>query len=214
MDTSQLTETALFKGMSPVEIDACLKNLNAQAKKYKRGSIILHAGDHTSRMGLVISGSVTIESNDIWGNLTVLSHAGAGQFFAETYAMLPDEVMLVDVRANEDCEILFLSISGMLENPVLTRRLLMITARKNLLLSGRSFHTAPKSARSRILAYLHTVSLQKGSAAFDIPFSRQQMADYLNVERTALSKELSKMQRDGLIRFRGHDFEVLYKDID
>ncbi|MBQ9815788.1 MAG: Crp/Fnr family transcriptional regulator [Lachnospiraceae bacterium] len=209
MDTSQLTETALFKGMSPVEIDACLKNLNAQAKKYKRGSIILHAGDHTSRMGLVISGSVTIESNDIWGNLTVLSHAGAGQFFAETYAMLPDEVMLVDVRANEDCEILFLSISGMLENPVLTRRLLMITARKNLLLSGRSFHTAPKSARSRILAYLHTVSLQKGSAAFDIPFSRQQMADYLNLERTALSKELGRMRRDGIIECRKNHFVLL-----
>lgn len=209
MDTSQLTETALFKEMSPVEIDACLKDLNAQAKKYKRGSIILHAGDHTSRMGLVMSGSVTIESNDIWGNLTILSHAGAGQFFAETYAMLPDEVMLVDVRANEDCEILFLSISGMLENPVLTRRLLLITARKNLLLSGRSFHTAPKSARSRILAYLHTVSLQKGSSAFDIPFSRQQMADYLNLERTALSKELGRMRRDGIIECRKNHFVLL-----
>ena len=91
----------------------------------------------------------------------------------------------------------------------LFRNLLTISARKNLALSGRSFHTAPKTARGRIMAYLNTVSLQTHSRAFAIPFDRQQMADYLNLDRTALSKELGKMRNEGLIAFRKNRFEIL-----
>ena len=85
----------------------------------------------------------------------------------------------------------------------------MISARKNLMLSGRSFHTAPKTIRGRVLSYLNSVSLQKHSNEFDIPFDRQQLADYLNLERSALSKELGKMQRDGLIKTKKNHFVIL-----
>lgn len=150
---------------------------------------------------------VTVESNDLWGNRTILSLVGEGGFFAETYALLKNEVMLVDAVASEDNEILFLQ-TGLLNTlnaakhiwlPKLTSNLLTISAHKNLTLSGRSFHTAPKSARGRIMAYLNTVALQKRSSEFDIPFDRQQMADYLNLDRSALSKELGKMRREGII---------------
>ena len=77
---------------------------------------------------------------------------------------------------------------------------------KNLHLSSRSFHTAPKTIRGRVMAYLNTVSLQEKSTEFDIPFDRQQLADYLNVERTALSKELGKMQNGGLIKTKKSHF--------
>ena len=119
----------------------CIKALKEAQKTYKKDYLILHAGDVTKRMGLVLNGSVTVESNDIWGNCTILSHVGKGQFFAETYALLPDEVMLVDVRANEDCRILFLNVDG-LNNDMssgwknkLIRNLLMISLQKNLALS-------------------------------------------------------------------------------
>ena len=178
-----LGKTALFRSMTEEEIHLCLKELRSQEKKIKKGTVIMHAGSLTDRMGLVLSGSVTIESNDVWGNCTILSHVGSGQFFAETYALLPDEVMLVDVRANEDCNILFVTVGGLFKSGIssiwkdkLTRNLLMISAHKNLTLSGRSFHTAPKSARGRILSYLNTVSLQKHTNEFDIPFDRQQLA--------------------------------------
>ena len=142
---------------------------------------------------MVLEGSVTIESNDIWGNRTILSYVGKGQFFAETYALLKNEPLLVDVTANEDCEILFLRVDKMEQlnhsaEPWALKylvNLLTISAHKNLTLSGRSFHTAPKSARGRVMAYLNSVSLQKHSREFDIPFDRQQLADYLNLERTA-----------------------------
>jgi CRP-like cAMP-binding protein len=150
----------------------------------------------------------------MWGNRTILNLVGKGQFFAESYALLPDVPMLVDVCAAEDCSIIFLSMKSLanLSDTVRARlltNLLTITTRKNLHLSNRSFHTAPRQVRGRIMAYLNTVSVQKHSREFDIPFDRQQLADYLNVERSVLSNELSKMQRDGLIRCRKNHFEII-----
>ena len=209
-----LQRSMLFRGLTGNEISAALAFLQAEERQYKKGAGILHAGLTTERMGLVLEGSVTIENNDMWGNRTILSHIGKGQFFAETYAYLPDEPMLVDVTANENCRILFLRIgslwgaSDMSASWLMTfvSNLLRISAHKNLTLSGRSFHTAPKTIRGRVMSYLNTVSLQKGSHEFDIPFDRQQLADYLNLDRSALSKELGKMRRDGLITVRKNHF--------
>lgn len=216
LEITVLKKTNLFIGMSEEEIRLCLTELRATEKKYRSGERILLSGSRTERMGLVLSGSVTIEQNDTWGNCTILSHVGTGQIFAETYALLPDEIMLVDVRANEDCRILFICVGGLLtgrSSPAwkdrLIRNLLLISAHKNLTLSGRSFHTAPKSARGRILSYLSAVSIQKQSSEFEIPFNRQQLADYLNLERTSLSKELGRMQRDGMIEYRKNHFRLL-----
>ena len=215
-----LQKSILFRGLSEAEISDALDFFQAEERKYRKGAGILHAGMLTDRMGLVLEGSVTIENNDIWGNRTILSNVGKGQFFAETYAYLPEEPMLVDVVANENCRILFLRI-GSLQRPSLSTapwvmtflsNLLRISAHKNLALSGRSFHTAPKTIRGRVMSYLNTVSLQKGSHEFDIPFDRQQLADYLNLERSALSKELGKMVRDGLIAVRKNHFIVYRPD--
>lgn len=214
MNSEILQRSMLFQGLSEKEISAALNFLQAEEKKYRKGTIILHAGTLTDRMGLILEGSVTIENNDMWGNRTILSLAGKGQFFAETYAYLPDEPMLVDVAANETCRVLFLRVGSLHRSfpfedswvmPFISN-LLSISAYKNLVLSGRSFHTAPKTIRGRVMSYLNTVSLQKGSHEFDIPFDRQQLADYLNLERSALSKELGKMQRDGLITVRKYHF--------
>ena len=209
-------DNRLFKGMSEKERASCLSALHAQERSYKKGSMILQAGDSTSRMGMVLTGSVTVESNDIWGNRTILSHVGKGGYFAETYALLPEERMMVDVRANEDSCILFLDIGGALNKvsfeswkEKLLKNILIISSHKNLILSGRSFHTAPKSCRGRLLSYLNTVALQEGSAEFTIPFNRQQLADYLNLERTNMSKELSRMKRDGMIECRKSHFKLI-----
>lgn len=216
MNDDLLKKSILFKGMTDNERDECLKRLNAHRKSYKKGDFILNAGDLTYQMGMVLSGSVTIESNDMWGNRTILSYIGIGQFFAESYALLGEEVLLVDVMANENCQILFIHLGNLISNiqnaswsQKIYRNLLLISSHKNLTLSGRSFHTASKSARGRILAYLNTVSLQKNATEFDIPFDRQQLADYLNLERTNMSKELTRMQRDGIIECKKSHFKLL-----
>ena len=216
MDAQQLQKTMLFRGMTDSEIAEALQVLEAHEKHYKKGETLLIAGTITERMGLVLQGSVTIESNDAWGNRTIISHVGNGQVFAETYALLENEPMLVDVIASEDCRVLFLrsgriqSLNSSLEPWALKyiSNLLTISMHKNLILSGRSFHTAPKTIRGRVMAYLNSVSLQRQSREFDIPFDRQQLADYLNLERSALSKELGKMQREGLISCRKNHFII------
>lgn len=214
MDVIQ--QVALFRGMDEAELAAALSALSAKEKTYEKDETILYAGNISEHMGLVLEGSVTIESNDVWGNRTILSHIEKGGTFAETYALLEDEPMLVDVIANEKSKILFLRIGSLnlLQQDIspwrvkLIGNLLRISSQKNLHLSGRSFHTAPKSIRDRVMAYLNSVSLQKNKIDFDIPFDRQQLADYLNVERSALSRELSNMQQDGLIIVRRNHFEI------
>jgi len=216
MNMDILKQNMLFHGLDDSEVKEALAHLSAGTKAYQKRDLVLAAGDVTDRMGLVLEGSVTIESNDFWGNRTVLSNVGKGQFFAETYAFLKEEVLLVDVTANERCEILFLKVGGLPQHEIsatswgckLICNLLTISSRKNLMLSRRSFHIAPKSLRARVIAYLNSFALRSHSTEFDIPFDRQQLADYLNVDRTALSKELGRMQADGLITYRRNHFSI------
>ena len=217
MNYEALQNNRLFLDMNTLEINTALYILNARYQTFEKGEIILHAGGQTDCVCLVISGSVTIENNDMWGNRTILNIVDSDDFFAETYAILKDETMMVDAVANEQCAIMFLRIGGLFGSGFegqpwsnkLVRNLLMISANKNLILSGRSFHISPKTARGRIMAYLNSVSLKKHSKVFDIPFDRQQMSDYLNLERTALSKELSRMKREKIIDFKKNHFEIL-----
>lgn len=217
MKENILAGTQIFGGMSEKEISTAMEKLSSVEKKYRKGSRILHAGSTTDSIGLVLEGSVTIENNDIWGNRTILSHVGSGQFFAETYGFLGNIPLLVDVVANETCRILFLRVATLRTRIAkvepwmmkLTMNLLMITTQKNLMLSGRSFQTSPRTIRGRVMAYLNSIAIQKNQSEFDIPFDRQQMADYLNVERTALSKELGKMKKDGLIDYHRRRFILL-----
>ncbi|MGI6055493.1 MAG: Crp/Fnr family transcriptional regulator [Bilifractor sp.] len=216
IDKARLSKTLFFRNLTGEEIDAALRKLRVSDLRYKKGAFILLAGNTTKQMGMVLEGSVTIESNDMWGNRTILSHVGPGQLFAETYALLNEEPLLVDVVANENSRILFLNIHDLKKtaadaNPwalKLLTNLLTVTAHKNLVLSDRSFHTAAKTIRGKVLSYLNSVALKKGSRSFDIPFDRQQLADYLNVDRTALSKELGKMKNEGLISFEKNNFEI------
>ena len=217
MDIEFLKNSMIFRGMSDDDVADSLRFLEANEQNFRKGATILHAGDITDRLGLVLQGSVTIESDDVWGNRTILSNADIGEIFAETYALLDGEPMLVNVVANEDCRILFLRIGSLkrLQNNMeqwtmrLVTNLLIITTHKNLVLSSRSFHTAPKTVRGRVMAYLNSVSMQKHAREFNIPFDRQQLADYLNLDRTALSKELGKMKKDGLIDYYRNAFKIM-----
>jgi len=207
MKGTLLTNTALFRGTSPLEAEAMLNCLGAMERGYAKGEQIYHSGDYVTDLGMVLSGSILIQTDDLWGNTTVLDKIGPGQIFAETYACVPGEPLMVDVVAAEESQILFLNVDRVLQvcphtcahHSKLIRNLLLLSAQKNLNLSRKIFHTASKTIRGRMLSYLSYQARRSGSPSFTIPFNRQQLADYLNVERSALSNELSKMQRDGLL---------------
>lgn len=217
MNFSFLSRTALFNGSSEEELREMLNCLGADCQKLPKGAVIYRAGDFTRAIGLVLAGSVHIENDDVWGNKSILDRAGPGQVFAESYACVPGEALMVSVVTAEDSEILFLDVSRLLQTCPgacthhlrLIRNLLTIAAQKNLTLSRRIFHTSSKSIRGRLLSYLSEQALRADKNEFEIPFNRQQLADYLSVDRSALSNELGKMQRDGLLtvkksRFRLH----------
>lgn len=212
-----LTETPLFRGITAQELEDMLACLGTDVRSYEKGQMIYRTGDVITSLGVVLSGSVLIENDDIWGNTTVLDRVVPGQIFAETYACTPDEPLMVNVVAAEPAQILFLNVGRVLHacsnacghHTALIHNLLTLSAQKNLNLSRKIFHTSPKTIRGRLLSYLSYQSMRSGSSTFTIPFNRQQLADYLNVDRSALSNELSKMQRDGLIQVERNHFTLL-----
>ncbi len=216
MNAVFLSQTALFAGNSPNEIESTLSCLGCQKKHYKKGSIICSAGSCMDAFGMVLTGQVSIEYHDFWGNRTVMAVVGQGQIFGETYACMPQEPLMVDVVAHTEAQVLWLKVQRMLHicdhhcpiHSQLIERLLMILARKNLNLSHKISHTTPKSIRGRLLSYLSHQATQHGNNQFSIPFDRQQLADYLNVDRSALSNELSKMQREGLLNYHKNQFTL------
>lgn len=207
MNEQFLTQTRLFHNIAPADLRPMLECLGAEQKRFEKSAVIYRAGDIVRAIGLVLSGRVQVENDDFWGNKSVLASIGVGETFAETYAFLPQEPMLVNVVAAEACDVLFLNAEQVIQtcpdacpyHSMLVRNLLMVSAQKNLELSRRSFHTAPKTIRGRVLSYLSFQAAHCGSQAFSIPFNRQQLADYLSVDRSALSNELGKMQREGLL---------------
>ncbi|MBC8536514.1 Crp/Fnr family transcriptional regulator [Feifania hominis] len=217
MDTLFLSKTALFRGAAADELPQILACLGAVSRTYGKAQTIYRAGELVTSLGLVLTGRVQIEADDLWGNRSVLDSLGPGAVFAETYACIPGERLMVNVVAAQPAEILFLQAARILEGGgedcahrgLLIRNLFAISAQKNLSLSRRIFHTSSKSIRGRLLSYLSAQAARQGSREFTIPFNRQQLADYLSVERSALSHELGKMARDGLLRTEKNHF-ILY----
>ena len=176
---------------------------------------VFHEGDLVHEIGIVLEGSVLIENNDLWGNKSILSRVEKGQVFAESYAF-HEVPLMVDAIADEDSLILFLDVQRLMEEQnaqatwycKMLKNLLLISTKKNRNLSNRIFCTTSKTVRGRLAAFFSEQATKAGSNTFDIPFNRQQMADYLNLDRSALSKELGKMREEGLLTFHKNHFSI------
>lgn len=206
----------LFDGIKEDDRSEMLKCLNAKKKQYKKGSTVLGRGGRTSEMGMVLEGSVHMVKDDFWGNRSILGQASPGQMFGEVYACLPWQELEVDVIAAEDTEVLFLDVGRILTvcssacsfHTRLIRNLLMILAEKNLMLTHKMEHMAQKSTRDKVLSYLSMEAEKQGGPEFAIPFNRQQLADYLSVDRSAMSRELSRMKAEGLLDYHRNRFRL------
>ena len=185
MENSAYLALPLFAGLAAGDIPAALAALDALCRPFAKGETLLEAGQRGAPMGVVLAGRVLIEHLDLWGNCTLLGRAAEGELFAETYAFLPDQPMLVSVVAAERGEALFLDPAKLMAPGCepwrwqMMQNLLHILAGKNLNLARRSLYTAPKTIRERVTAYFSTLALQKGSLEFELPFDRQQLADLL-----------------------------------
>ena len=217
MDFDILSDIPLFRGCTRSETEAILGFLNYTTRCYEKGAFVYSTESVATHMGIVLSGNVQVEHTDAWGNRTILNIVEGGGMLADVFAFLPDQPLLVNAIAHTDCEVLFLDVPKLLcmePTPLdqvrnrLIRNLLALGAQHRLHLLNRAFHTAPKTIRGRVISYLSEQADRQGGSRVTIPYDRQQLADYLGLDRSALSKELGKMKKDGLLDYHKNIFEL------
>ena len=210
-----LLSCPLFRGIRAEELGTMLDCLGAVSVRYRKGQTIWQEGRAVHQVGVICSGRVLILREDFWGDRSIQGQAGPGDLFGEAYAC-GDEPLGVTVQAAEDSQILFLDTERVLGTcssacPFhlrLVRDLVDVLAAKDRMLSRKIDHLSQRGIRRKVLSYLSWQARQAGDSRFTIPFDRQGMADYLSVDRSALSQELSRMKREGLLDFYKNQFQL------
>lgn len=211
-----LKKTSLFRGTTEAELPTLLDCLMPSVRDYAKNELILRQGEDISAVGMVLSGRAQVIEEDFWGDRSILADAWPGDLFAEAYAFLPGELLRVSVVAAEPSRVMLLDGKRMLAvcssacafHTRLVQNLLAETARKNLTLTRKVSHMSKRTTRDKLLSYLSGQSIAAGSDAFEIPFNRQQLADYLCVDRSAMSNELCRMRDEGMLTFDKSSFQL------
>ena len=206
----------LFADIEESELENMLNCLNATVEHYQKGAYILMAGDPTHHVGLILSGRLTIYKDDITGNRTVLALIPQFQLFGETFVCAGVTESPVTVEAGADTVILRISFHKILRtcsscctfHNTLIKNMLRIIAGKNMLLSDKIDHVSKKTTRQKLASYLIGQATLHHSASFSIGFDRQGLADYLCVNRSALSRELSKINQSGILSVSKNRFDI------
>lgn len=211
-----LIHNPLFQGIPEQDLADVLASIGAQIKRYTKNELILRADSQPHHLGIVLSGDIQIIKEDVFGNRTIIAQFGAGHMFGEAFAFAQTERLPVSVLSVSDCETLTLDDrlltsscpKNCKEHALLVRNMLRILAQKNLLLNEKIEILSRRSTREKLLAYLYGQSLAQKSLSFDIPFNRQQLADYLCVDRSALSSEFGRLRDEGALHFHRQHIEL------
>lgn len=199
------SQCPLFRGLSDIQQEFIVAQISPREKRYEKGEVIFRTGEKTGEFGIILKGKVTVIKEDCNGNQVILAHFEMGDIFAESFAF-SGKIMTVTVMAESDCEILFLHQRQVLSVPKLTENLLRIFAGKNVFLTERIEHLSRRNMKEKVLSYLADCARVAGSNRFRVPLNRQEMADYLAVDRSALSAVLSKLKEEGKIDYWKNEF--------
>lgn len=214
---NSVMQSRLFDGIAPDRVEEMLHCLHAVRSQYEKNSYVYNRGDGDKRVGLVLSGSVYTIHEDYFGNRSIVSRTGAGGLFGEAFASSNVKTLPTDIVASEPTDVLYLDYHRMLHacgkvcdcHGRLIENTVRILAERNLMLTRKIEHITQRTTRRKLLSYLSEQAVQCGTDSFRIPFNREQLADYLSVERSAMSAELSRMRRDGLIEYDRNRFTLL-----
>lgn len=211
-----ILKNALFAGINREELRSLLGCLSARMVLFPKGAPVFLEGDPAGSIGFVLEGAVEIVHDDFYGNRSLLTIAEESELFGEGFACAGVDTMPVSGYALRDTKLLWLECRKMLTvcsnacrfHGALIQNLLQVVAHHNLLLSQKIRIMSQKTTRDKLMLYLLEQAKQKGSAEFTIPLSRQALADYLGVERSAMSAELSKLRKEGLLESKGSWFRL------
>lgn len=212
---------SLFDGITEQELDSLLPCLSGRREWFEEGEYILMAGERPELVGMVLSGSVFVLTDDFWGNRTIMAHVEPGGLFGEAFSFAHVDSLPVHVMASEKTEVLFVNCERIITvcpsacefHNRLVRNMLKILAEKNIALTQKIGHMGRRTTREKILSYLSEQAKRAGGDSFIIPLNRQEMADYLAVDRSALSKELSRLKHEGQISFHKNHFRLLTDEL-
>ena len=215
-DNGHKNMTSIFRGFSSAEVEAALRCLSAEEKCYEKGQYILEVNDPVTSIGIVSEGMIYISKYDVLGGRNIVSESRAGDLFGEALIFSGIANSMYSITAACDCKILFIKARNIVdtEQPVCRLRgkiienLLTIISRKNISLNQKIDILSHKALRDRILCYLLTQKRMSKNKIFEVPFSRNDLADFLNVDRSALSRELSRMKKEGIIDYHKNSFQV------
>ena len=214
---SVLKRTQLFAGVGDDEIASMLSCLGARLYTYKKGEYVLRQGEHLNDIIVLVDGNLHIQKDDYWGNRSILGQISAGDMFGEAYAAPDSGPLLNDVIAVADSVVICFDVKRIItacpsacrSHAAVIQNLFFAISEKNRKLVQKLSHMSRRSTREKLISYLSEEAKRQGSAAFVIPFNRQQLADFLAVDRSAMSNELCKMRKEGLLEFDRNRFRLL-----
>jgi CRP/FNR family transcriptional regulator, dissimilatory nitrate respiration regulator len=212
-----LKSSELFCDMSDDDILKTLTCLNGKVNRYNKDETIYLAGDTISKIGIVLNGSILVTKDDIMGNRNILTNISESGLFGEAFVCSNISFIPVTVVACAKCEILFLDFKKIIQtcasncsfHSTLIKNMLYIISNKNILLNNKIELLSAKSTRDKLMAYFNMQINKNKNGKFKIPFNRDALADFLNLNRSSMSRELSKMRDENIINFNKNEFEIL-----
>ena len=210
-----LKGSKLFANVSEDEILAMLACLDAKERHYKEGEYVFRQGETVDSVSVLAEGALLVQADDYWGNRSIITFVSPGELFGQAY--LAGEAIMNDVAAAKDSTVVFFDAKRVLttcssacpfHNQVI-RNLFFALSETNLRLVTKLGHIQKRTTREKLMSYLSLMSKKAGSNSFTIPFNRQELADFLSVDRSAMSAELCRMRDEGLLRFNKSSFTLM-----
>ena len=208
MNESILMRCPLFADIEQGTLASLLQCLSARETACPKEALIFLAGERPESVGILLSGGAHVVHEDFWGNRTILAHIQPGDLFGEAFSCAGTEKLPVSVAAVEPSTFLLINVRKILttcsttcaHHAGLIKNMVHILAQKNVQLTEKMEHLTRRTTRDKLLSYLSALAVEAGRNVVTPPFNRQELADYLAVDRSALSRELSRMQDEGLLR--------------
>lgn len=212
-----LKRTQMFAGLGEEEIESMLSCLGARLKAYKKGEYVLRRGERLNDITILAEGKLHIQKDDYWGNRSILGLITQGEMFGEAYVAPESSTLLNDVIAVEDSAVIFFDVKRVITtcssacrfHAMVVQNMFFAISEKNRKLVQKLGHMSGRTTREKLISYLSEEAEKQKSSSFAIPFNRQQLADFLSVDRSAMSNELCKMRNDGLLEFNKNQFRLL-----
>lgn len=211
-----LKQSQLFATVNEEEIQAMLSCLGATLHEYKKGDYVFRQGEYLDYITILVKGKLHVQRDDFWGNRSIISQIGCGEMFGEAYVTPDSGPILNDVLAVEDSAVIFFDAHRVLTvcssacgfHTMVVQNIFFAISNKNRMLVQKLGHMSKRTTREKLISYLSEQSKKNKSGIFEIPFNRQQLADYLSVDRSAMSNELCKMRDEGLMTFEKNKFHL------